>query len=211
MPFDFKKYDAKCAALSAEELQREWEHYTRLISGAATSTTVSGLAIPFTLGVSMIGVGMAAPAIHNARKKREIIEKHLQKHGTTHHTRKRDVVSSMAISGTIGVVTLGVGSAGADAVATVGAEHGISAIVENETAIKIVTHAALDGAGMGIEHMYTHHKKERDAEKAFKKAGTFQAVADAKLPASSRPTSTVTTMLCPSDDNPRPELFLGEW
>ncbi|KAK3325936.1 hypothetical protein B0H66DRAFT_549795 [Apodospora peruviana] len=180
MPFDFKKYDQKCVGMSPEELQREWQHYTRLISGSATSTAVSGLAIPLTAGVSLIGVGMAAPAIHNARKKREIIEKHLQTRGTTHNTRKRDVLSGVAVSGTIGVVTLGVGSMGADAVATAGAEHGISAIVENETAIKIVTHAALDGAGMGIEHMYTHHVKEREAHKAFQAAGTFQAVANAK-------------------------------
>ncbi|KAK1754029.1 hypothetical protein QBC47DRAFT_282950, partial [Echria macrotheca] len=180
MPFDFQKYDQKCAAMDPEELQREWQHYTRLISGASTSTAVSGLAIPLTAGVSLIGVGMAAPAIHNARKKREIIEKHLQKHGTTHHTRKRDVVGSMAFSGTIGVVTLGVGSMGTEAIATAGAEHGVSAIVENETAIKIVSHAALDGAGMALEHAYTGHKKASDAHKAFKAAGTFQAVADAK-------------------------------
>ncbi|KAK0724950.1 hypothetical protein B0H67DRAFT_598387 [Lasiosphaeris hirsuta] len=180
MPFDFKSYDAKCAGMDPNELQREWQHYTRLISGASTSTAVSGIAIPLTMGVSLIGVGMAAPAIHNARKKREIIEKHLQRQGTTHNTRKRDVLGSMAFSGTIGVVTLGVGSMGADAIATTGAEHGISAIVENETAIKIVTHAALDGAGMGLEHMYTHHKKEKEAQKAFQAAGVFQAVADAK-------------------------------
>jgi hypothetical protein len=180
MPFDFKAYDVKCAAMNPEELQREWEHYTRLIAGASTSTAVSGLAVPFTLGVSLIGVGLAAPGIHNAKRKREIIEAHLQRHGTTHHTRKRDVLSSMALSGTIGVVTLGVGSAGADAIATVGAEHGISAIVENDTAIKVVTHAALDAGGMSIEHLYTHHKKEKDAHKAFQAAGVFQAVADAK-------------------------------
>ncbi|RYP07795.1 hypothetical protein DL764_002300 [Monosporascus ibericus] len=180
MPFDFKAYDAKCNGLTPEELQREWEHYTRLISGASTSTAVSGLAVPFTMGVSTIGVAMAAPAIHNARKKRDIIEKHLQKHGTTHVTRKRDVVGSMAVSGTIGIVTLGVGTAGADAVATAGAEHGISAVVENETAIKIVTHAALDGVGMGIEHAHTSHLKKKDAVNAFQAAGVFQAVDDAK-------------------------------
>ncbi|KAK4458644.1 hypothetical protein QBC42DRAFT_151962, partial [Cladorrhinum samala] len=180
MPFDFKKYDEKCAAMTAEELQREWQHYTRLITGAATSTSVSGLALPLTCGISIIGVGMAAPAIHNARKKREIIERHLNRHGATHNTRKRDVLSGVAVSGTIGVVTLGVGSVGADAIATAGAEHGISAIVANETAIKVVTHAALDGAGMGVEHLHTHHMKERDAHKAFAAAGTFQAVANAK-------------------------------
>ncbi|KAK4164406.1 hypothetical protein QBC43DRAFT_185263, partial [Cladorrhinum sp. PSN259] len=180
MPFDFKKYDEKCAGMNAEELQRQWQHYTRLITGAATSTTVSGLALPFTAGISVIGVGMAAPAIHNARKKREIIEKHLTLRGTTHNTRKRDVLSGVAVSGTIGVVTLGVGTAGADVIATAGAEHGISAIVANETAIKVVTHAAMDGVGMGVEHMHTHHMQKREAHKAFAAAGTFQAVADAK-------------------------------
>ncbi|EEU35256.1 uncharacterized protein NECHADRAFT_97942 [Fusarium vanettenii 77-13-4] len=180
MPFDFKAYDEKCRGLNLEELQREWEHYTRLISGAATSTAVSGMAIPLTLGVSTIGVAMAAPAIHNARKKREIIERHLNRLQATHHTRKRDVLGSMAVSGTIGVVTLGVGSMGADAVATAGAEHGIQSIVANETAIKIATHAALDGAGMAIEHKHTDRLKKKDALKAFKKAGVFKAVQDAK-------------------------------
>ncbi|KPM36964.1 hypothetical protein AK830_g9586 [Neonectria ditissima] len=56
MPFDFKAYDQKCNALTAEELQREWEHYTRLISGAATSTAISGIAVPFTRGDSRSSV-----------------------------------------------------------------------------------------------------------------------------------------------------------
>lgn len=180
MPFDFKKYDQKCAALTAEELQREWQHYTRLITGAATSTTVSGLAIPLTAGVSTIGVALAAPAIHNARRKRDIIERHLNRHNTTHQTRKRDVLGGVAVSGTIGVVTLGVGTLGADAIAAQGAEHGISAIVENETAIKVVSHVALDGVGLGIEHAHTNHLKKRDARKAFEAAGVFQAVNEAK-------------------------------
>ncbi len=180
MPFDFQKYDQKCQGMDQEELQKEWQHYTRLISGASTSTAVSGLALPLTAGISAIGVGLAAPAIHNARKKRDIIERHLNRLGTTHNTRKRDVFSGVAVSGTIGVVTMGVGAVGADAVATAGAEHGIAAIVEHELAIKIVSHAALDGAGMGLEHMYTHHVKAKEANKAFQKAGVFQAVADAK-------------------------------
>ncbi|CAH0003439.1 unnamed protein product [Clonostachys byssicola] len=180
MPFDFKKYDQKCAALTAEELQREWQHYTRLITGAATSTTVSGLAIPLTAGVSTIGVALAAPAIHNARRKRDIIERHLNRHNTTHQTRKRDVLGGVAVSGTIGVVTLGVGTLGADAIAAQGAEHGISAIVENETAIKVISHVALDGVGLGIEHAHTNHLRKRDARKAFEAAGVFQAVNEAK-------------------------------
>ncbi|KAK7749288.1 hypothetical protein SLS62_008257 [Diatrype stigma] len=180
MPFDFKAYDQKCNGLTPEELQREWQHYTRLIAGASTSTAISGIAVPLTMGVSTIGVAMAAPAIHNARKKRAIIEKHLQKHNTSHVTRKRDVLGSMAVSGTIGLVTMGVGSMGADAVATAGAEHGISAVVENEVAIKVVTHAAMDGIGMGVEYAHTSHLKKRDAVKAFQAADVFKAVENAK-------------------------------
>ncbi|KAI6778453.1 uncharacterized protein J7T54_005359 [Emericellopsis cladophorae] len=180
MPFDFQKYDEKCRGLTPEELQREWQHYTRLITGAATSTTVSGLAVPLTAGVSTIGVALAAPAIHNARKKREIIERHLTRHSASHVTRKRDVFSGVAISGTIGVMTLGVASIGADTIAAQGAEHGISAIVENDTAIKVVTHAALDGAGLAVEHAHTNHVRRKEARKAFQAAGVFQAVQDAK-------------------------------
>lgn len=180
MPFDFKRYDAKCNGLTPEELQREWQHYTRLISGASTSTAISGLAVPLTMGVSTIGVAMSAPAIHNARKKRAIIEKHLQKHNDTHVTRKRDVFGSMAVSGTIGLVTMGVGTMGADAVATAGAEHGIAAVVESELAIKVVSHAAMDGVGFGIEHAHTSHLKKKDAVKAFTAAGVFKAVDNAK-------------------------------
>ncbi|KAG9251046.1 uncharacterized protein F5Z01DRAFT_628400 [Emericellopsis atlantica] len=180
MPFDFQKYDEKCRGLTPEELQREWQHYTRLITGAATSTTVSGLAIPLTAGVSTIGVALAAPAIHNARKKREIIERHLTRHSASHVTRKRDVLSGVAVSGTIGVMTLGVASMGADTIAAHGAEHGISAIIENETAVKVVTHAALDGAGLGVEHVHTNHVRRKEAQKAFQAAGVFQAVQGAK-------------------------------
>lgn len=164
MPFDFVAYDAKCAQLAVDELQKEWEHYTRQIAGASTSTAVSGLAIPLTAGVSVIGVGLAAPTIHNARKKREIIERHLQRHGTTHQTRKRDVAGSMAFSGTLGVLTLGVGAVGHEAVMTQGAEHGVSHLM-NETAIKIGMHAALDGAAMATEEAHHAHKKEKAASK----------------------------------------------
>ncbi|KAI1638225.1 hypothetical protein F4809DRAFT_600864 [Biscogniauxia mediterranea] len=72
MPFDFKKYDEKCAGLTAEQLQLEWNRYTRLITSASTSTAVSGAAVPATFGVSAVGVALAAPALHNARKKRTI-------------------------------------------------------------------------------------------------------------------------------------------
>ncbi|EPS37222.1 hypothetical protein H072_9119 [Dactylellina haptotyla CBS 200.50] len=166
MPFDFKKYDAKCAAMSPAELQLQWEHYTRLISGAATSTAVSGAALPLTMGVSVVGVAMAAPAIHNARKKREIIERHLNNHGTTHVTRKRDVLTSVAISGTIGVVTMGASSIATDALTNHAAEYGIQQVVENELAVKIGTHIAFDAAALGVEHAHTESRRKKEALKA---------------------------------------------
>lgn len=169
MPFDFKKFDAKCANMSIDELQREWEHYTRLISGSATSTAVSGAAIPFTLGVSVIGVGLAAPAIHNARKKREIIERHLQRLGTTHHTRKRDVLTPIAISGTVGLVTLGVGSAGAGAITNAAVEHGITSVAANEIAVKATVHLAVDGVAMAGEEHHMKQKRLAEAHNAWLK------------------------------------------
>ncbi|KAK6537113.1 hypothetical protein TWF694_011312 [Orbilia ellipsospora] len=166
MPFDFKKYDEKCSTMTPEELQLQWEHYTRLISGSATSTAVSGAALPLTMGVSSIGIALAAPAIHNARKKREIIEKHLNRHGTTHVTRKRDVLTSVAISGTIGVVTMGASSLAADAITNHAAEYGIQQVVEAELAVKVGTHLAFDAAAMGVEHAHTTHKAKKEHMKA---------------------------------------------
>ncbi|KAK5087197.1 hypothetical protein LTR05_004368 [Lithohypha guttulata] len=169
MPFDFVKYDAKCAAMSAEELQREWEHYTRLISGSATSTAVSGLAMPFTLGVSSIGVGLASMSIHNARKKREIIDRHLGQRGALHNTRKRDVFAPICVSGTVGIVTLGVGAFAADAITTQATEHAFTTIAENELAVKVTTHLALDAAVMAGEEEHMKNKKTQEAAKTARK------------------------------------------
>ncbi|KAK2031018.1 hypothetical protein LX32DRAFT_671974 [Colletotrichum zoysiae] len=163
MPFHFDEYEERCNSLTPEELQREWEKYTRLISSASTSTALNGVALPFTLGISIIGIGLAAPYIHNARKKREIIERQLQKHGSTHHTRMRDVLVSMAASGTITGTTLLVGGVGADAITIAGVEHGVSAIIENEIATKAVTHAALDGVGLSVEHAHEDHSRKKNA------------------------------------------------
>ena len=113
MPFDYDKYREKCNGMTAEQLQKEWENYTRQISAGATSTATSILFMPVTGGASVVGVGLSAPRIHNARKKREIIEAGLKARGTTHHTRKGDVLAPMAISGIIGGLTLGLVPGGA--------------------------------------------------------------------------------------------------
>lgn len=117
MPFDYEDYQKKCDGLTAEELHKEWENYTRQIAGGATSTATSVLFSPFTAGISLVGIGLSAPRIHNARKKREIIQAGLEARGETHNTRKRDVIAPMAVAGTLSSLTLGLAGPGADLIA----------------------------------------------------------------------------------------------
>lgn len=158
------------------------------------------------MGIALIGVAMAAPSLHEAHRKREIVKKHLNKHHETHHTNIYDVLGSMAVSGTISAVTLGLGAgvdaiaiacveagteaiviacmetgteavatacvgAGTEAVASACVEHGLAAASEGKVAAmadKVAIHAALDRAGLVVEHAYTDHAKEKSVRKAFK-------------------------------------------
>ncbi|KAH7035738.1 uncharacterized protein B0I36DRAFT_429788 [Microdochium trichocladiopsis] len=95
MPFDYEAYDAKCAAMDMDQLQREWNHYTRLIAGGNMTTAMSTAASIPTGGVSSIGIVHAAPAIYNARKKREIIDKHFARLGATHSTLSSQSIESV--------------------------------------------------------------------------------------------------------------------
>jgi hypothetical protein len=162
MPFNFDEYDAECSQMSSEELQRQWNHYTRLITGSATSTTISSLALPFTLGISGIGVLIGGAGIHNARKKRGIIDRHLYRYQEQHRTRKRDVMGSAMFSGAVGIATLGIGGWGGDVLLAQGIEHGIVTVAD-EMAVNAVAHVAADGAGLAAEHK--HHNGLRDEEK----------------------------------------------
>jgi hypothetical protein len=162
MPFNFDEYDAECSQMSLEELQREWNHYTRLITGSATSTTISSLAVPFTFGISGIGVLIGGAGIHNARKKRDIIDRHLCRYQEQHRTRKRDVMGSAMFSGAVGIATLGVGGWGAEVLLAEGIQHGVVTVAD-DLAVKAVAHVAADGAGLGAEHM--HHNSLKDEEK----------------------------------------------
>lgn len=156
MPFDYNEYQQKCNTLSTEQLHREWENYTRQISGGATSTATSVLFSPLTGGISLIGLGLSAPRIHNARKKREIIEAGLQARGSKHNTRKRDVIAPMAIAGTIGGLTLGLAGPGADMIAGEAVGKGVE---------YAMSHAALDGAGAAMEHKHDNHLKKKADKK----------------------------------------------
>jgi hypothetical protein len=165
MPFDYVEYQKKCDSLSTEQLHKEWENYTRQIAGGATSTATSVLFSPLTGGVSLIGLGLSAPRVHNARKKREIIEAGLQKRGTTHETRKRDVMGSVALSGALGGLTLGLAGPGADMIAGEAVGKG---------AEYMVAHAALDGAGATLEHAHDKHSKTKAEDKLQQQYQNFQ-------------------------------------
>jgi len=167
MPFDYEEYEKKCSTLSPEALQKEWENYTRHIAGSATSTAGSVLFAPFTAGASLVGLGLSTPRIHNARKKRAIIEEHLQAHGTTHHTRKRDVVAPMTVAGTLGGLTLGFAGAGADMIAGQAVGKGVE---------YVVSHAALEVAGATLEHKHDESKKMKDQLELSKKYGNVEGL-----------------------------------
>jgi hypothetical protein len=153
MPFDYEEYEQKCATMAPEALQKEWENYTRQISGGATSTAGSVLFAPITGGASLVGLGLSTPRIHNARKKHEIIEAALQKHGLTHSTRKRDVFVPMTVAGTLGGLTLGLAGPGADMIAGQAVGHGVE---------YVMSHAALEVAGASLEHAHDDHKKTKE-------------------------------------------------
>ncbi|MCJ1248082.1 hypothetical protein MMC30_005297 [Trapelia coarctata] len=165
MPFNYQEFSAKCDKMTVDELHHEWNNYTRHMAGGATSTTLSVGFAPITMGASLIGVGLSAPRIHNARKKRAIIEAHLQAKGTTHHTRKRDVAGPMALSTAIGGLTLGLAPAGADVVVGHAAENSLHTIASNPDAIKIAAHMALDGAGTAVEHKHGKHHHQTALQK----------------------------------------------
>ncbi|EFQ93267.1 hypothetical protein PTT_09401 [Pyrenophora teres f. teres 0-1] len=160
MPFDFEKYDQKCSQMSPEQLQLEWDHYTRCLSGAAASATLGGSALVFTAGVSLIGVAIGSAGFHNARKKRQIVKRHLARYREAPTTRRRDVVGSAAFNGAVGLTTLGLGTLGAEKVLELGIEHGLFV----NTAADGAYHngkkkRAEKRAGLAIEEAYRDGKK----------------------------------------------------
>lgn len=161
MPFDYDEYQKKCDGLTIEQLHAEYENYTRQLAGGATSTATSVLFSPFTAGISLVGLGLSAPRVHNARKKREIVEAGLQARGATHHTRKRDVIAPMAVAGTLGTLTLGLAGPGADMIAGEVVGHGVE---------YAASHVVLDATGAIVEHKHdsrTHKKAHQKLQTQY--------------------------------------------
>ena len=157
MPFDFDAYQKKCNGMTTEELNKEWDNYTRQIAGGSTSTATSILLSGITGGVSLIGLGFSAPRIHNARKKREIIQAGLDARGTTHHTHAKDVLIPMAMVGAAGAITVGLGVSGAELIPNSG---GIS----HSAVDYLATHAAASVTVTYIKHKTRELAKTNEEE-----------------------------------------------
>jgi hypothetical protein len=84
-PFDLKTYQLRCDGMSTAELQKEWNKYTRQIAGASASTVSCVAKAPFTYGTSLIELLSSAPKIHEARKKRAIINHGLEANGVNQY------------------------------------------------------------------------------------------------------------------------------
>ena len=75
----------------------------------------------------------------------------------------------MALSGTIGGLTLGLAPPGGDAVVDIGAQHAVAAIACNPHTVEAAAHLALDGVGaVGEEALEKEHEREK-RNKALKK------------------------------------------
>ncbi|CZS97972.1 uncharacterized protein RAG0_06857 [Rhynchosporium agropyri] len=164
----------------------------RARSGGATSTATAILFSPLTAGISLVGLGQSTPRIHNARKKRAIIEAKLQTHGQTPSTRKRDVIAPMAMFGTIGGLTLGLAGPGADLIAGEAAGKGaeyaaaqrafpdrfylLGMIVEFLKQLQSfhMSDIALDATGAIIEDRYDGHSKKKADQRMTVQYQDFQ-------------------------------------
>jgi len=162
----------------------EWNHYTRLISGSAASTTLAGSAVIFTAGVSLIGVAIGSAGIHNARKKRKIIEQHLARYREKPTTRMQDVMGSAAFNGAVGITTLGLGTLGAEKVLELGIEHGVFGGAA-ETGVKVATGVVVNGVNVAADDRY-HKSKKKKAEKRISVAVKEKHVHDRKPRAGKR-------------------------
>lgn len=151
--FRFDEFDALCGELDGEQLQLKWQHYTRALSAASTSTAVATLAAGPTGGVSMIGAMIAGPLIHNARKKRQIIEHHMSIRGIKPETRNKDIYGPMGFSAVLGGATMGIGSVGAELLAV-------------DTVTKIASHAAIDVGVTAAEDKHSQREHEKEIDKA---------------------------------------------
>ncbi|POS84681.1 hypothetical protein EPUL_006479, partial [Erysiphe pulchra] len=167
MPFDFAAYKKKCDGFTTEELQVEWENYTRQLVGGATLTASSILLSPMTSGISLIGTVISVPQLANARKKRAIVGNKMYSYGVVPHTRKRDLLVPAGIALTTAGLTYGMTPIGAELLGGEPGVRGIEYIVTHATLDTMF--AILDEAQNTFHHKRSKHKlkKMQDKQKQF--------------------------------------------
>nr|KAK5434799.1 hypothetical protein LTR18_010295 [Exophiala xenobiotica] len=98
MPFHFTKYERKVAKMNNNELRESKEHYNRSAYGGGAGYVASAILLPFTLGISSIGLVSSGAVSLNASKKVYIINEEMRSRGAYAPTRKRDVAVGIATS-----------------------------------------------------------------------------------------------------------------
>lgn len=166
MPFDYTHYTLKCQNLSDADLQKEWDNYTRHISGASTATAVSILAAAPTFGISLINLAYAFPRIENARHKRAIIEATLVSRGKLHCTHKRDVLLPAALGAGLGAVTFGVVPVVAENISDAAAAGAVTLITANPHFVHGAAELVIDAVGDEIEHVDEEWKLVKESKKS---------------------------------------------
>jgi hypothetical protein len=97
MPFDYDAYRRKIRRMSYEDLVNQKKHYNRTIASGITGELGSIVMIPFSLGLSSVGVLASGAAAVNGAYKVNLIDRELASRGQSCATRKRDVLGGMAI------------------------------------------------------------------------------------------------------------------
>ncbi|KAI0998245.1 hypothetical protein K3495_g9950 [Podosphaera aphanis] len=159
MPFDFVAYKAKCDALTTEELQLEWQNYTRQLTSGATMTATSVLFSPLTSGISLIGLGISVPQLHNARKKRKIVGNKMLSQGAEPHTRRRDIAIPAASSVACAALTFGLAPPVAGVIGGEAGAKGVEYIISHATLDALW--AVLDETRSACQHKRAQRKLRR--------------------------------------------------
>ncbi|KAL0939504.1 uncharacterized protein CTRU02_206114 [Colletotrichum truncatum] len=168
MPFDAEAYDLKCRQMDDNALIARREHYVRQIASSSTGAALRTAAGAATAGLTWLMIPYDAARIHNARRKRKILEKHAIDRGLTIETKCGDVLGPMALGATLGVVAFEGAQMCADMV--MGADGGGSAAESKEAgeAVKGIAHLGLDAGIAAVEHKHAQREKSHETGREWK-------------------------------------------
>ncbi|KKY31227.1 hypothetical protein UCDDA912_g08830 [Diaporthe ampelina] len=111
---------------------------------------------------------IAGPLIHNARKKRQIIEHHMSIRSIEPETRNKDIHGPMGFSAALGGATMVFGSLGAEFLAI-------------DTVTNIVSHAAIDAGVAAAEDNHSQREHEKETDKAGARIVLLEAIDETTL------------------------------